>query len=262
MSVLTGIGGGERVIDAMSNADMRSPLEEHNAELARSNRELEEFAYVASHDLKSPLFVVSGFLELLKRTKAEQLDNEACAYVDAALRGAARMDQLIEDLLAFSRVGRNEHESELVDLDAVVAALVLDWDGALLEAGAKVRVGPLPEVMGDATLLRQLLENLLSNSVKFRRPDVDPVIDITSERRQGEWLTCVTDNGMGIPAEHRESVFTMFSRLKHSTDIPGSGIGLAICYRVVQAHGGRLWVEDGAAGGAQLCFTLPAPALH
>ena len=237
---------------------MRSALERHNAELARSNRELEEFAYVASHDLKSPLFVVSGFLELLKRTKTEQLDDDAQLYVDAALRAAARMEQLIDDLLTFSRVGRNEHQREFVDLDAVVAELLRDWDLALREAAASVHVGPLPEVLGDATLLRQLFENLLSNSVKFRRPDVHPVINITSERRKGAWRFRVADNGMGIPVEHRELVFAMFSRLQHSTALPGSGIGLAICHRVVQAHGGRLWVEDGTAGGAQLCFTLPA----
>jgi light-regulated signal transduction histidine kinase (bacteriophytochrome) len=258
MSVLLGIGGDERVASAMSNADMRGRLEQVNAELARSNRELEEFAYVASHDLKSPLIVVSGFLELLKRTKAEQLDEDAHGYVDAAMRGASRMQQLIEDLLTFSRVGRTDHASEWVDLNAIVAQLLMDWESAVRDAGGNVHVGPLPSVLGDATMLRQLFENLVSNSIKFRRPGVDLVIEITAERRRGEWLVRVSDNGIGIPAEHRESIFTMFSRLEQSTDRPGSGIGLAICHRVVQAHGGRLWVEDGTAGGAQMCFTLPA----
>ncbi|MEY2402610.1 MAG: hypothetical protein QOD38_161, partial [Acidimicrobiaceae bacterium] len=116
----------------------------------------------------------------------------------------------------------------------------------------------LPSVLGDTTLLRQLFENLLSNSLKFRRPGVDPVIDITSEQRRREWWVCMSDNGIGVPREHREVIFTMFSRLAQSTDRPGSGIGLAICHRVVQAHGGRMWAGDGTAGGAALYFTIPA----
>jgi len=258
MSVLWGNWGDEQVNSAKSNTDTRGRLEQDNAELSRSNRELEECAYVASHDLKSPLLVVSGFLELLRNTKADQLDDDARTYIDAATRGAARMEQLIDDLLTFSRVGRNDHNRELVDLGVVASQLVADWENAVRAADAEVHISPLPCVLGDATLLRQLLENLFSNSMKFGRPGVDQVIDIRSERRRDEWLVTVTDNGIGIPYEHREAIFTMFSRLAQSTDRPGSGIGLAICHRVVQAHGGRLWVEDGTAGGAQVCFTLPA----
>jgi signal transduction histidine kinase len=229
-----------------------------NAELARSNRELEEFAYVASHDLKSPLLVITGFLELLQATKREQLDDDARMYVEAALRGAGRMGQLIDDLLMFSRVGRNDHNRGWVDLDVIVAQILEEWSSTLHAASAVVRVGPLPSVLGDATLLRQLLENLLSNAVKFCRPGVEPVIEITAQRAGQDWMISVSDNGIGVPVEHRESIFTMFSRLAQSTDKPGSGIGLAICHRVVQAHGGRLWVEDGNSGGAQLRCTIPA----
>jgi signal transduction histidine kinase len=246
------------VNSANGNVDDRRRLERDNAELARSNRELEQFAYVASHDLKSPLLTVTGFLELLQNTKAEQLDDDARMFVDVALRGAARMEQLIDDLLTYSLVGRNDHHRELVDLGVIASQLVDDWGSAVREANAEVHISSLPRVLGDATLLRQLLENLFSNSMKFRRPGIDLIIDIRSERRRGEWLVCVADNGIGIPDEHRESIFTMFSRLAQSTDRPGSGIGLAICHRVVQVHGGRLWVEDGTAGGAQVCFTLPA----
>lgn len=242
----------------VGDAELRGRLEQDNAELVRSNRELEEFAYVASHDLKSPLLVVTGFLELLQRTKAEQLDDDGRMYVDAALRGAARMGQLIDDLLTFSRVGRNDHNRHRVDLDVVVHQLTTDWSAAIDEAGATVRVGPMPSVLGDETLLRQLLENLLSNALKFRRPGVGLVIDIDSERRGAEWCISMTDNGVGVPVEHRERIFTMFTRLANSEDRPGSGIGLAICHRVVQAHGGRLWAESGDAGGACLRFTLPA----
>jgi signal transduction histidine kinase len=242
----------------MSKPNKRGCLEQVNADLARSNRELEEFAYVASHDLKSPLMVVNGFLQLLLRTKSELLDDDARRYVDAALRGVGRMEQLIDDLLTFSRLGRTDHDTELVDLTAVVADLLADWEDAVRDAGGEVSVGPLPPVHGDATLLRQLLENLLSNCVKFRRGDSDLVIEITSEHGPSELLIAVRDNGIGIPPEQRDSVFTMFSRLQPASALPGSGIGLAICERVVHAHGGRIWAEDGIDGGTQLSFTLPA----
>ena len=242
----------------MSVTDERGSLEEVNAELARSNRELEEFAYVASHDLKSPLLVINGFLQLLQRTKADQLDDDARRYVEAALRGAGRMEQLIDDLLTYSRIGRPKQDRELVDLGVVVSQLMMDWDSAISTAGSEVRVGPLPAVRGDGTMLRQLLENLLSNAVKFRRPDSGLVVEIGSERRSDQWLVSVCDNGIGIAPEHRESIFTMFSRLQPANNLPGSGIGLAICHRVVHAHGGRIWVEDGVDGGTRLCFTLPS----
>ena len=258
MSVVLDTWSKGRLDSGMSNAEIRGRLEQDNAELVRSNRELEEFAYVASHDLKSPLLVVTGFLELLQRTKGDALDDDGRMYVEAALRGAARMGQLIDDLLTYSRAGRNDHNRHRVDLDIVVRQLVSDWSDAIEEAGALVQVGSLPSVPGDETLLRQLLENLFSNSLKFRRPGVDLVIEIDSERREGEWCISVCDNGIGVPIEHRDRVFTMFTRLATSTDRPGSGIGLAICHRVVQAHGGRLWVEDGDSGGARLRFTLPA----
>jgi signal transduction histidine kinase len=258
MSVLLGNWSDHQMTSAMSNADIRGRLEQDNAELARSNRELEEFAYVASHDLKSPLLVISGFLDLVQRTKAEQLDDDGRLYVEAALRGAARMEQLIDDLLTFSRAGRNDHNREWVDLGALVAQLLVDCESAVHESLAVVQVGPLPSVLGEATLLRQLLENLFSNSVKFRRTGAEPIIKIACERRRGEWLVSVSDNGIGIPREDREAIFAMFARLPQSSDRPGSGIGLAICHRVVQAHGGRVWVEDGIAGGARVCFTLPA----
>jgi light-regulated signal transduction histidine kinase (bacteriophytochrome) len=241
----------------MSNASRRGRLSEVNAELARSNRELEEFAYVASHDLKSPLLVISGFLDLLQRTKAEQLDEDARRYIDAALRGSARMERLIDDLLAFSRVGRRDQDRTVVDLDAVARQLLADWEDAVREAGGTVHVGALPSVIGDATMLRQLLENLLSNCVKFRRADTDLVVEIIAERRLSEWMISVRDNGIGIALEHRGSVFTMFSRLQPASALPGSGIGLAICERVVHAHGGRIWAEEGIDGGAQVSFSLP-----
>ena len=241
-----------------SDSDQRFQPEHDNAELARSNRELEQFAYVASHDLKSPLLVVDGFLELLERTKGDQLDEDAQMYVTAARRGAARMGRLIDDLLTYSRAGSNEHDRAWVDLTGVIDDVLESRAAEIREAKVEVLVGRLPQVMGSESMLRQLFDNLLSNAVKFRREDVDTVVEIDAVEVGGSWLFRVTDNGLGIPHDDRASIFTMFTRLGSTIDRGGSGIGLAICDRVVAAHGGRIWVEDGCAGGAQLCFTLPA----
>ena len=227
------------------------------AELRQANRQLEEFAYVASHDLKSPLLVVLGFLDLLERTKADQLDPDARLYLAAARRGAGRMEQLIDDLLAYSRLGRSERNSELVDFGVLVADVLEERRDLIREAGAAVTIGSLPTLVGNASMFRQLFDNLVSNAVKFSRDGHTPTITIDAMDLHGEWLVRVIDNGIGIPQPERDTVFTMFCRLRQTDDRPGSGVGLAICHRVVQAHGGRLWVEDGADGGAALCFTLP-----
>jgi light-regulated signal transduction histidine kinase (bacteriophytochrome) len=232
-------------------------LEQHNAELARANRELEEFAYVASHDLKSPLLVVLGFLDLLERTKSEQLDDDAKSYLSAALRGAGRMEELIDDLLSYSRIGRSDRDCQYVDLFSIIADVIAERAEQIDAVGAKVNVGRLPSILASPVMLRQLCDNLISNALKFRREGHPPEITIDAVNLHGEWLIRVIDNGVGIPAPERDTIFTMFCRLRQTEDRPGSGVGLAICHRVVQAHGGRLWVEDGADGGAALCFTLP-----
>jgi light-regulated signal transduction histidine kinase (bacteriophytochrome) len=244
-------------MNAKSLGDLESTLEMHNADLARSNRELEEFAYVASHDLKSPLLVVMGFLDLLQNTKADQLDDDARLYVEAAVRGAQRMERLIDDLLTYSRAGRNEHDARWVDLSVVVREAVIDCEHVVKES-AIVTIGRMPTVLGNQTQLRQLFANLISNAMKYRRTTEPPQVRIEAEQRECEWLIRVIDNGVGIPAADRESVFTMFKRLEQTCDRPGSGIGLAICHRVVVAHGGSIWVESADDGGTQFCFTLPS----
>jgi light-regulated signal transduction histidine kinase (bacteriophytochrome) len=236
----------------------RDDLAKSNAELTRANRQLEEFAYVASHDLKSPLLVVVGFLQLLQRTKGDQLDDDAKMYVAAALRGAGRMEVLIDDLLTYSRLGRIERDSEYIDLRTVADDVLVERAEEIEATNASVSVGDLPTVLGNAVMLRQLFDNLISNALKFHRDDRPPTVTMDGVRLHDEWLVRVIDDGIGIPEPERDTVFTMFCRLRQTDDRPGSGVGLAICHRVVQAHGGRLWVEDGADGGAALCFTLPA----
>lgn len=232
-------------------------LEQRNEELERSNRELEQFASIVSHDLKSPLQVVRGFVELLGRQADSDPSqaSEAQTYVAAALRGAARMDRLIDDLLTYSRAGHRPTELVAVDLDVTVSEVLADSAALINETGAIVTAGPLPTVRGDATQLRQLLQNLITNAIKFRRPGVTSEVSISGASTGDHWVIDVADNGIGVDAEHRDEIFAMFSRLHHG-DRPGSGIGLAICARVVANHGGSIWVDDVSGEGSLLRFTI------
>ena len=257
------VGAVERSRAERALASTAAELELRNAELERSNRELEQFASIVSHDLKSPLQVVRGFIELLGHdAEANQSSSDALTYVAAALRGAARMDRLIDDLLAYSRAGQRPASMVPVDLDTIAAEVVADSSALIEETNATVTFAPMPTVEGDVTQLRQLLQNLVTNAIKFRRPDEPSRVNVSSTEHGDFWRIEVVDNGIGIAPEHREEIFAMFSRL-HQGDRPGSGIGLAICARVVTNHGGEIWAEDGDGEGTRLCFTLakhPQPA--
>jgi light-regulated signal transduction histidine kinase (bacteriophytochrome) len=232
-------------------------LEQRNAELERSNHELEQFASIVSHDLKSPLQVVRGFVELLGRQAGSNPEqaSEVQTYVAAALRGAGRMDRLIDDLLAYSRAGQRPASLVPVDLDVIASEVLADSASLISETEAVVKIGALPTVPGDATQLRQLLQNLITNAIKFRRADVTPEVSVTAASSGDHWRFDVADNGIGIDIAHRDQIFTMFSRLHHG-DRPGSGIGLSICSRVVANHGGSIWVDDAPREGSLFRFTL------
>ena len=251
------VGAVERGRVERALASAAAELEQRNAELERSNRELEQFASIVSHDLKSPLQVVRGFVELLGR-EAESgriASGDAQTYVGAALRGASRMDRLIDDLLAYSRAGQRPVTFVPVELDAIAADVLADSAALVSETDAVLTVGPLPTVTGDPTQLRQLLQNLVTNAIKFHRPEAPPTVHVAGRDDGARWHISVEDNGIGIEPEHRDDIFAMFTRLHHG-DRPGSGIGLAICARVVTNHGGEIWAEDGDGGGTRLCFTL------
>ncbi|MFD7436265.1 ATP-binding protein [Streptomyces sp. NPDC059861] len=236
----------------------RRLLDEQAADLQRSNAELEQFAYVASHDLQEPLRKVSSFTQLLQRRYGGQLDERADQYIAFAVDGANRMQVLINDLLAFSRVGRVLNDHEEVDLEAVVGRALDNLSVAIEESGAEVTHDPLPKVVGDATQLGMLWQNLLSNSVKFRRPDRTPQIRI-SVRTDGNGLRefAVTDNGIGIEPGFQEKVFVLFQRLHTRDAYPGTGIGLAMCKKVVEFHGGTIRIDPGHTAGTRVVFTLP-----
>jgi len=227
--------------------------------LERSNAELQQFAYIASHDLSEPLRMVSSYLQLLRRRYRGQLDGEADEFIDYAVDGATRMRSLIEALLAYSRAGRSG-EPAAVELDAVATDVLRTLAGAIVRSSAHVEVGHLPRVMGDRVQLEQLLQNLITNALKFRAGPRAHVWVKADPAPTGMVQVSIADAGIGIDVMHRERVFKMFQRLHEREAYEGTGIGLAICRKIVERHGGRIWVEDRDGGGTVFRFTLP-PAL-
>jgi signal transduction histidine kinase len=243
-------------VDALEAAHQR--LDEQARDLERSNRDLEQFAYVASHDLQEPLRKVSSFCQLLKRRYGGQLDERADSYIAFAVDGATRMQRLINDLLAFSRVGRLTGGLQPVDLNAVVQAAVGQLDAAREDVDAKITVGELPTVRGEASLLTQLLANLISNALKFRRAGVRPEVTIEARPDPDGWEISVSDNGIGVEPEYADKVFVIFQRLHSREAYAGTGIGLAMAKKIVEYHGGRIWLDPERTDGATVTFTLPA----
>jgi light-regulated signal transduction histidine kinase (bacteriophytochrome) len=248
--------------------ETRDRLQSQAVDLMRSNRDLAQFAYVASHDLQEPLRKVAGFCQLLQRRYAGQLDERAEQYIEFAVDGARRMQRLINELLAFSRVGSADRAMVDVPLTEVTADALgelaaagdLGPAGGDLDTDARVVVGELPLVRGDATLLRQLMTNLVGNAVKFRRPDTPAEVHIDAQRDATGWQISVADNGIGIPPEFADKIFVIFQRLHGRDSYPGTGIGLALAKRIVEYHGGRIWLDTGRRDGTTIRFSLPAAA--
>ena len=256
---IAGLGATMETMRERIVGDLRQ-TERLNADLARSNAELEQFAYVASHDLQEPLRKVAGFTGMLKRRYAGQLDERADQYIEFASDGALRMQTLINDLLAFSRVGRTTERFAPVALDAALADALRDLSGRVEDAGARVEAAPLPTVSGDRSLLSTLLLNLVGNALKFRRPGVAPHVVIRCERSADDYAITVADNGIGIEPEYAERVFVIFQRLHAKERYAGTGIGLALCRKIVEYHGGAIAVVGDAGPGTAIRFTLPVPA--
>ena len=234
-------------------------LDAQARELRRSNAELEQFAYVASHDLQEPLRKVASFCQLLEKRYGDRLDDRGHQYIGFAVDGAKRLQTLINDLLTFSRVGRPGVVMAPVPLDQPLDAAIAALGTAIEETGTVIkRPGQLPTVSGDATLLAVLWQNLISNAVKFRADDRAPVVRINAaEEPTGTWQFTVADNGIGIAPEFAEKVFVIFQRLHVREAYPGTGIGLALCKRIIEYHGGDISLDTGYAGGTRICFTLP-----
>ncbi len=232
-------------------------LKHASAELARSNTELQQFAYVASHDLSEPLRMIVSYLDLLVARHRAGLNAEAQEFIGYAVDGAQRMQKLIDDLLAYARVDNRGRELKPVDLDAVLAEAQRNLKLRITESGAEIEHGPLPKVMGDASQLAQVFQNILSNAIKFRGKE-PPRIRIGAEAVGGEWKLSIQDNGIGIDPKHFERLFVIFQRLHTRHEYPGTGIGLAICKKIIERHGGRIWVESKPGQGTAFFFTLGA----
>jgi signal transduction histidine kinase len=232
-------------------------LREKSEMLKQSNAELEQFAYVASHDLKEPLRMVASYTGLLAEDWEGTLGPEADQYIRYAVEGAKRMQALIDDLLNYSRVGRIGGRTQPVDLTHLAETVLANLEGSVQANGASVEIGELPTVMGNPMLLGQLLQNLIANAIKFHG-DAPPVVQVSSSERGDQWLFAVKDNGIGIEPQYAERIFEVFQRLHGRGEYEGTGIGLAICRKVVEQHGGRIWVESQPGQGSTFYFTMPA----
>jgi len=237
-------------------ANRTAELAERAKDLARSNGELQQFAYVASHDLQEPLRMVASFTQLLAKRYSEKLDDDAREFINYAVDGAKRMQTLISDLLSYSRVGTQGKAFELVHCDAVLDRVLKSLQLAIEDTGAVITREPLPAVAGDSIQLTQLFQNLLTNAIKFHGKK-RPLVQISTENNGSMWKIAVRDNGIGISPEHADRIFVIFQRLHTKTEYPGTGIGLAICKKIVERHGGRIWVEASPEGGSTFFFTIP-----
>jgi PAS domain S-box-containing protein len=225
-------------------------------ELVRSNAELEQFAYVASHDLQEPLRMVSSFTQLLAETYQGKLGPDADDFIGYVVEGAVRMQHLINDLLTYSRVGRTGYEMAPTDCSVVFGDACANLGKAIEEYGAAVTAGPLPMVLAERLHLLQVFQNLIGNAIKFRQSDEPPRVHVQARRHAEQWLFSVADNGIGIDPQYADRIFLVFQRLHNRKKYPGTGIGLAICKKVVERHGGRIWVESELGRGSTFYFTL------
>ncbi|MCI0455518.1 MAG: ATP-binding protein [Gemmataceae bacterium] len=248
-------GGVAALRDVTARKQAEEILKRTAAELARSNEDLQQFAYVVSHDLREPLRMVSGFCRLLRDRYHGKLDRRADEFLDFAMDGAARMDKLITDLLAYARVGTRGKVFAPTDSSAVFEGAIANLGRVVEESGAEVTRGHLPTVLADESQLGQLAQNLLANALKFHGPR-PPRVHVSAERVEGGWRFAVRDHGIGIAPADLGRIFGVFERLHPSAEYPGSGIGLAICKRIVERHGGRIWVESEPGRGSTFYFTL------
>lgn len=234
----------------------RQVLEESVAELSRSNAELQQFAYVASHDLQEPLRMVASYTQLLAKRYKGKLDADADEFIGYAVEGAMRMQRLIQDLLAYSRIGTKGHDFEPVAVEMIVNRALHNLQTAVEEHHAVATHDPLPTIMADERQLVQLFQNLIGNAIKFHGKE-PPRIHVSAQQKAGEWVFSVRDNGIGVDPQYADRIFLLFQRLHNRAEYPGTGIGLAICKKIVERHGGRIWVESRLGQGAAFYFTIP-----
>jgi PAS domain S-box-containing protein len=243
-------------LDITARKEAELTLAQRSQDLARSNAELERFAYVASHDLQEPLRMITSYMQLLERRYKGQLDADADEFIAYAVDGANRMKALINDLLAFSRIGTRVKALTPTNFEHVLTRVCANLAIAIEETSATITHDPLPTTLADESQMTQLLQNLIGNAIKFR-DSTPPVIHISAARTGQEWTFQVRDNGIGIAAEYFERIFVVFQRLHRTSEYPGTGIGLSICKKIIERHGGHIWVESTPGAGSTFYFTLP-----
>lgn len=246
------------VRDVTWRKEIEAELKLRAQELERSNEDLEQFAYVASHDLQAPLRTVGALVQMLGRRYEGRLDADADELLRQTVDATRRMQRLIDDLLSYSRVSQGPPAPGRVETGDAVDEVLRSLAEEISDTGARIEVGDLPAVEGEGTMIEQLFQNLIANALKFTR-ESPPTVHVRAERDGPRWRFSVADNGIGIDPDHAERIFQMFQRLHGSDEFPGTGIGLAICKRIVEAHGGEIHAEPSPAGGTIMTFTLPAP---
>ncbi len=246
----------EQLRSAQQLRAMNAELQRRAAELERSNADLSQFAYVAAHDLSEPLRTVASFAQLLERRYRSELDERADRYISHIVCGAERMRVLIDDLLEYSSILKEEPDLQIIDAGTILGEAWASLRLTVLERGGELTAAELPQLVADPGHARLLFHHLLSNSLKFCE-QAKPVIEVRAARESGAWLLSVTDNGIGIDVRHADRVFGVFERLHASDAYEGTGIGLAVCKRLVERHGGKIWAEPAEGGGTRVSFTLP-----
>ena len=250
------IGYQSAVLDITESKRAEEALRRSVVDLARSNKELEQFAYVASHDLQEPLRMVASFTQLLEKRYKGRLDADADEFIKYAVDGANRMQQLINDLLTYSRLGTRGRPFEPCDYQSVLGHVIVNLRTAIDENQALITNDDLPTIMADETQMIQLFQNLIGNAIKFRRKE-SPLIHVSAQNKDNEWVFSVRDNGIGIDPQYNERIFIIFQRLHGKEEYEGTGIGLAICKKIVERHGGRIWVKSAPGKGSTFYFTIP-----
>lgn len=244
-------------LDVSDRVNFEQQLRSSQRELQRSNKELEQFTYAASHDLQEPLRMVSSYLQLIEKRYADRLDEDGLAFIAFASEGAQRMQALVNDLLTLSRVRTAARNFRDEDLNDILEVVLLNLQAAIRESGAEITHDTLPRLQVDRTQIMQLLQNLLSNAIKYRHPNRPPRLHIAVERQRQAYSFTVSDNGIGIEPQYRERIFGVFQRLHTRSEYPGTGVGLAICGKIIERHNGRITVESEPGKGSRFIFTLP-----
>lgn len=240
-------------------ADQSESIRTQNNLLQQSNADLEQFAYAASHDLREPLRTIRSYMQLLEKRYHDKLDDSASEFIFYAIDGATRMDELLQDLLKYSRIGRSGMQPSRINLDELLERVVHDLDRKIADTDASIKISPLPELVGFETEIYLLFQNLIANAIKFHRPGVPPYVEISVSSMNSYYLFRVSDNGIGIPAEFKDSIFTLFQRLHGRAEYEGTGIGLSLCKKVVKSHLGEIWLDPNVTEGTTFCIQLPKP---